>query len=166
MCAGQKAEAPGSAVDVLGEFLKGINTLSSGKKVLPSGDPFLEKIRTKYEIPERIQIIAPRGGSSVIAFIFDNEQLPVMKGSWTEIFPSEYKYLQTYHNLKFVYCLHDREPVDLGDIIIAVKPEDTGEMSVYFNDKQSTLGSARIYAGNAVMFSRSRYIVKPVKPGF
>ena len=48
-------------------------------RALPSGDPFLEKVRTRYEIPERIPILSPHGGSSIIAFIFDSEQLPVMK---------------------------------------------------------------------------------------
>lgn len=151
-----------AAIDALGELLRGLNNLSGGKKVLPTGDPFLEKVRTRYEIPERVEIIAPHGGTTIIAFIYDNEHLPVMAGIWTEIYPGEYRYLQTYHNLKAVYCLHEKEPVDLGDIIVAIKPDYGGQFSVYFNDKRGTIEAARISAGNAVLFSSSKYIVKPV----
>ena len=158
----QSLRVPEIAMDAIGEFLRGINILSGGIRALPSGDPFLEKVRTRYEIPERIPILSPHGGSSIIAFIFDSEQLPVIKGSWSEISPNDYKYLQTHHNLKVVYCLHEKEPVDLGDIVIAARPDNNGEMSVYFNDKKGMLDSIKILAGNSVVFSNSKYILKPV----
>ncbi|MBP1749527.1 MAG: hypothetical protein H6Q52_2066 [Deltaproteobacteria bacterium] len=162
----QKPEVPEPAIDAIGEFLRGINILSGGTRALPSGDPILERVRTRYEIPERTPILSPHGGSSVVAFIFDSEKLPVTKGPWKEISPNDYKYLQTYHNLKAVYCLHEEEPVDLGDIVIAVKPGHPGTMFVYFNDKNGTIDSARICTGNSVLFPNSKYIVKPVGAEF
>ena len=167
-CAGaqQKPEIPEAVIDGIGEFLRGINILAGGTKALPSGDPFLEKVRTRYEIPERIPILSPHGGNSIIVFIFDGEQLPVAKSVWSQISPNDYKYLQTYHNLKRVYCLHEKEPVDLGDNIIAVGPDNIREMSVYFNDKKGTIDSARIDTGNSVAFMHSRYIVRPVRLEF
>jgi hypothetical protein len=152
----------GAAIDALGELLRGLNNLSGGKKVLPEGDPFLEKVRTRYEVPERVQIIAPHSGAAIIAFVYDNERLPVMDEVWGEIYPNQYKYLQTYHNLKVVYCLHEKEPMDLGEIIVAIKPEYGGRFSVYFNDKRGAIDAAFINSGNAIIFSGSRYIVKPV----
>lgn len=158
----KETENRGAAVDALGELLRGLNNLSEGKKVLPAGDPFLEKVRTRYEVPERVEIIAPHGGTTIIAFIYDNERLPVITGIWSEIYPGEYKYLQTYHNLKAVYCLHEKEPVDLGDMIVAIKPEYGGQFIVFFNNKRGMMEAARISAGNAVLFPGSKYIVKPV----
>lgn len=167
-CAGaqQKPEIHEAAIDGIGEFLRGINILAGGTKALHSGDPFLERVRTRYEIPERIPILSPHGGNSIIVFIFDDEQLPVVKSVWSQISPNDYKYLQTYHNLKRVYCLHEKEPVDLGDNIIAFRPDDIREMLVYFNDKKGIIDSARIHKGNSVVFVHSRYIVKPVGAEF
>ena len=98
-------------------------------------------------------------------FVFDGEQLPVARSAWHEIFPNDYKYLQTYHNLKAVYCLHEKEPVDIGDIVFAVQPDQGGHTSVFFNNKQGTVDLARIKAGNSIFFPGSRYIVKPVGVG-
>ena len=153
---------PGITMDAIGEFLRTINTLSGGTRTLPSGDPFVENIRARFEIPERIPIISPHGGSSIIVFVFDSERLPVGRGAWHEIFPNEYKYLQTYHNLKAVYCLHEKEPVDLGDVVLAVEPHQGGHTSVFFNNKQGTVDLARIKTGNSIFFPGSRCIVKPV----
>jgi hypothetical protein len=152
----------GITMDAIGEFLRTINTLSGGTRTLPSGDPFVENIRARFEIPERIPIISPHGGNSIIVFVFDSEWLPMGKGTWYEIFPNEYKYLQTYHNLKAVYCLHEKEPVDLGDIVLAVQPDLGGHTSVFFNNKRGTVDLARIKTGNSIFFPGSRYIVKPV----
>jgi len=163
--AAEKPQTDGAAMDALGEFLRGMKTLSSGKKALPGGDPFLEKVRTKYEIPERIEIFAPRGGSEIVALVFDSEHLPVVDGKWSEISPDEYKYLQSHHNLKAVYCLHEKEPLDLGDVVVAVRPEGAGALSVYFNDKRGAVGWARIRDGNAILFSGSKYIVRPMAAG-
>ncbi len=160
--AAETPQTDGAVMDALGEFLRGIKTLSGGQKALPGGDPFLEKVRTKYEIPERIEIFAPRGGSEIIALVFDSEHLPVVDGKWSEISPDEYKYLQSHHNLKAVYCLHEKEPLDLGDVVVAVRPDGAGALSVYFNDKRGTVGSARIRGGNAILFSGSQYIVRPM----
>ena len=160
--AGQKPDIPDPATHAIGEFLKAINALSGGTKALPSGDPFLEKVRARYEIPERVPVLSPRGGSSIVTFIYDSEQLPVVENAWREISPDDYTYLQSYHNLKAVYCLHEKEPLDLGDIIIAIMPESTGKVSVYFNNKKGTIDSARISAGNSLFFINSQYIVKPV----
>ncbi len=158
----EKPQTDSSAMDALGEFLRGMKTLSAGKKVLPGGNPFLEKVRTKYEIPDRIEIVAPRGGIEIIALVFDSEHLPVVDGKWSEISPDEYKYLQSKHNLKAVYCLHEKEPLDLGDVVIAIRPDGSGALSVYFNDKRGSVGSARIRGGNAILFSGSRQIVRPM----
>jgi hypothetical protein len=160
--AGQRPYIPDAATHAIGEFLKAINALSGGTKALPSGDPFLEKVRARYEIPERVPVLSPRGGNSVVTFIYDSEQIPVAENAWREIFPDDYTYLQTHHNLKAVYCLHEKEPLDLGDVIIAIMPEDTGKISVYFNNKRGTIDSARISAGNSLFFINSQYIVKPV----
>ena len=161
----EKLETDGAAIDALGEFLRGMKTLAGGKKALPGGDPFLEKVRTKYEIPERIEIFAPHGGSEIIALVFDSEHLPVVDGKWSEISRDEYKYLQSHHNLKVVYCLHEKEPLDLGDVVVAVKADGERAISIYFNDKRGTVGSARIRGGNAILFSGSQYIVRPVASG-
>lgn len=152
-------------MDALGEFLRGMKTLSGGEKALPGGDPFLERVRAKYEIPERIDIFAPRGGSEIIALVFDSENLPVVDGKWSEISPDEYKYLQSQHNLKAVYCLHEKEPLDLGDVVVAIRPDGSGALSVYFNDKRGTVGSARIRGGNAIFFSGSKHILRPMAAG-
>jgi hypothetical protein len=162
VAATDKPQTDGSAMDALGEFLRGMKMLSGGKKALPGGDPFLERVRTKYEIPDRIEIFAPRGGSEIIALVFDSEGLPVVDGRWSEIFPDEYKYLQSQHNLKVVYCLHEKEPLDLGDVVVAVRPDGPGALSVYFNDKRGAVGSARIRNGNAILFSGSKHIVRPL----
>lgn len=161
----ERPETDGSAMDALGEFLRGMKTLSGGKKLLPAGDPFLEKVRTKYEIPDRIDVSSPRGGSEIIVFVFDSEHLPVVDGKWSEISPGEYRYLQSQHNLKAVYCLHEKEPLDLGDVMVAVRSDGSGVLSVYFNDKRGTVGSARIRSGNAILLSGSRYIVRPMAAG-
>ena len=142
----ERPETDGSAMDALGEFLRGMKTLSGGKKLLPAGDPFLEKVRTKYEIPDRIDVSSPRGGSEIIVFVFDSEHLPVVDG-------------------KAVYCLHEKEPLDLGDVMVAVRSDGSGVLSVYFNDKRGTVGSARIRSGNAILLSGSRYIVRPMAAG-
>lgn len=162
----QKPHIPEAAMSAIGEFLKAINTLSGGTKVLPSGDPFLEKVRIRYEIPERVPVLSPRGGSAIVAFIYDSERLPFTENTFGEISPRDHKYLQTHHNLKAVYCLHEKEPVDLGDIIIAVAPDSAKEMFVYFNDKKGTIDSAIISAGNSLFFATSKYIVKPVEVKF
>jgi hypothetical protein len=154
---------PGKTMDAIGEFLRSINTLSAGIRALPVEDPLVENIRARFEIPVRIPIISPRGGTSMIVFVFDNERLPLPKGVWNEMLPHEYRYLQTYHNLKAVYCLHEKEPVDLGDIVFAVEPGEGKNISVFFNNKQGAIDRASIEAGNAVFFSGSRYIVKPVR---
>ena len=161
----EKQQADGSAMDALGEFLRGMKTLSGGKKALPPGDPFLEKVRRKSEIPDRIEIFAPRGGNEIIALVFDSEHLPVVDGKWSEISPDEYKYLQSQHSLKAVYCLHEKEPLDLGDVMVAIRPDGSGALSVYFNDKRGTVGSARIRGGNAILFSGSKHIVRPLAAG-
>ncbi|MBP1750721.1 MAG: hypothetical protein H6Q52_3260 [Deltaproteobacteria bacterium] len=161
--AGRKPDIPDAATNAIGEFLKAINALSGGTKTLPSGDPFLEKVRARYEIPERVPVLSPRGGSSIVTFIYDSERLPVAENAWREIFPDDYAYLQTHHNLKAVYCLHEKEPLDLGDIVIAIMPESsTGKISVFFNNKRGTIDSAKISAGNSLFFVNSQYIVKPV----
>lgn len=157
-----EAQQQGITMDAIGEFLRAIGVLSGGTRALPSSDPLVENIRARFEIPERIPIVSPHGGSSIIAFVFDNERLPADKGAWSEISPDEYRYLQTYHNLKAVYCLHEKEPVDLGDIIVAVQPDGEGHMSVFFNNKQGIIDLARIRTGNSIFFSGSRYIVRPV----
>jgi len=161
----ERPQTDSSAMDALGAFLRGMKTLSGGKKALPGGNPFLEKVRTKYEIPDRIEIFAPRGGSEIIALVFDSEHLPVVDGKWSEITPDDYKYLQSLHNLKAVYCLHEKEPLDLGDVVVAIRPEGSGALSIYFNDKQGTVGSARIRGGNAILFSGSKHIVRPMAAG-
>lgn len=158
----QKPNIPEAAMGAIGEFLKAINVLAGGTKALPSGDPFVEKARIRYEIPERVPILSPHGGSSILIFVYDSERLPVAENTWSEISPNDYTYLQTYHNLKAVYCLHEKEPVDLGDIIIAVTPDGTKGMFVYFNDKKGIIEAARISTGNSLFFANSRYIVKPV----
>jgi hypothetical protein len=158
----EDVQGRGITMDAIGEFLRTINVLSGGTRTLPSGDPFVENIRARFEIPERIPIFSPHGGDSIIVFVFDSERLPVGRGLWHEIFPSEYKYLQTYHNLKAVYCLHEKEPVDLGDIVFAVQPDQGGHTSVFFNNKRGTVDLARIKTGNSIFFPGSRYIVKPV----
>lgn len=158
----EKPQTSSSAMDALGEFLRGMKTLSGGKKALPGGDPFLEKVRTKFEIPDRIEIFAPRGGSDIIVLVFDGEHLPVVDGKWSEISSDEYKYLQSLHNLKAVYCLHEKEPLDLGDVVVAVRSESAEALSVYYNDKRGTVGSARIHGGNAILFSGSKHIVRPM----
>lgn len=152
----------GIRMDAIGEFLQAINVLSGGTRALPSGDHFVENIRARFEIPERIPIVSPHGGNSVLAFVFDSERLPTGKGAWSEVSPDEYRYLQTYHNLKAVYCLHEKEPFDLGDIILAVQADGEGRMSVFFNNKHGIIDIARIRTGNSVFFSGCRYIVKPV----
>lgn len=156
-----RPEVNNPAIDALGEFLRSMNTLAGGKKVLPEGDPFLERVRTKYEIPDRIQIYSPHGGNEIIAMIFNSEHLPVVEGKWSEITPQEYKYLQSYHNLKAVYCLHEREPLDLGDVVVAVQHNGAGIFRIYFNDKKGAVGSALIHYGNSVVFSGSQYIFRP-----
>ena len=161
----EKAQADSSAMDALGEFLRGMKTLSGAKKLLPAGDPFLEKVRTKYEIPDRIDVFSPRGGSEIIAFVFDSEHLPVVDGKWSEISPGEYKYLQSQHNLKAVYCLFEKEPLDLGDVVVAIRPDGSEALSVYFNDKRGTVGSAGIRGGNAILFSGSKHIVRLMATG-
>ena len=75
-----RPHAKTSGMDALGEFLRGMKTLADVKKALPGGDPFLERVRTKYEIPERIDIFAPRGGSEVIVLAFDD--VPVVAVEW------------------------------------------------------------------------------------
>jgi len=161
----ENLQTGGASMDALGEFLLGMKTLAGGKKALPGGDPFLEKVRTTYEIPERIEIFSPHGGSEIVALVFDSEHLPVVDGKWSEISRDEYKYLQSHHNLKAVYCLHEKEPLDLGDVVVAVKADGEGAISIYFNDKRGTVGSARIRGGNAILFSGSQYIVRPAAPG-
>lgn len=151
-----------TAADVLGEFLRGMNALSGGKKALPAGDPFLENVRSRYEVPERIQVLAPRGGSEIIVMVFNSERLPVVQGKWSEISTDDYKYLQSYHNLKAVYCLYEKEPLDLGDVVVAFKYNDAGTVVVFFNDKRGTVGSTRIHSGNSIIFSGSQYIVRPM----
>jgi len=160
LAATEKPQTNGAAIDALGEFLRGINKLAGAKKALPSGDPFLEKVRTKYEIPERIQVLTLRGGSDIIAMVFSSEHLPVVEGKWSEVFPDEYKYLQSHHNLKAVYCLYEKEPLDLGDVVIAVRHDGAGTWVIYFNDKRGTIDSARIRDGNSILFSGSQYIVR------
>lgn len=161
----QSQRPPGMTMDAIGEFLRAINTLSGGIRALPSGDPLTENIRARFEVPERIPVISPHGGDSVIVFVFDNEQLAQARDIWNEIMPNEYKYLQTFHNLKAVYCLHEKEPVDLGDIVFAVEPAEDRRMSVFFNNKEDAIDVARIEAGNAILFSGSRYIIKPIRGG-
>ncbi len=158
----QGQRSSGMTMDAVGEFLRAINTLSVGIRALPSEDPLTENIRARFEVPERIPVISPHGGDSVIAFVFDNERLAQARGVWNEIMPNEYKYLQTYHNLRAVYCLHEKEPVDLGDIVFAVEPGEDTHISVFFNNKQDAIDVAKIEAGNAILFSGSRYIIKPI----
>ena len=62
----------GIRMDAIGEFLQAINVLSGGTRALPSGDHFVENIRARFEIPERIPIVSPHGGNSVLAFVFDS----------------------------------------------------------------------------------------------
>lgn len=152
----------GAVMDVLGEFLRGINALSGGKKALPAGNPFLEEVRSKYEVPDRVQVLTPRGGSEIIVMVFDSEHLPVVEGDWSELSQDKYRYLQSYHNLEVVYCLYEKEPLDLDDVVVAIQRGNEDRITVYYNDKQGTVGSASIQSGNSIFFSRSRYIVRPV----
>lgn len=160
--AADKPLANGSVMDAMGEFLRGMNALSDGKKALPGGDPLQDKLRTKYEIPDRIQILAPRGGGEIVAMVFNSERLPVIEGKWIEIASDKYKYLQSHHNLKVVYCLHEKEPLDLGDVVVAFLYDGAGAMVIYFNDKHGTVGSARIQNGNSIIFSGSQYLIRPL----
>lgn len=151
-----------TAADVLGEFLRGINALSAGEKALPAGDPFLENVRSKYEVPERIQVLTPHGGNEIIVMVYNSERLPVVQGKWREFSSNEYRYLQSHYNLKVVYCLYEKEPLDLGDVVVAVQYDDPGSAMVFFNDKRGTVGSARITSGNSILFSGSQYIIRPL----
>ena len=147
-------------VDALGELIRDMNTIKGAKKELPKEDDSHTNLRNKFDIPSRVSVVAPRGGEEVAVFVFNSEDLCVVRGDYEEISPSEYKYLQSLHNLKTVYSLFDREPVTLGSTVYAFERSGSGDTVVFFNNKGS-LHSVRVSKGNSLCLKGSPYIIRP-----
>lgn len=149
-------------VEALGELIRDMNTLQGGKKGLPEDNNYSESIRNKYGIPARVPILAPHGGNEIIAFVFASESLCMVQGEYVELEPTEYKYLQSLHNMKSVYTLFDKEPVTLGNTVYAFEKAVSGSgVTVFFNDK-GKLRSVTVQAGNSICIKDSPFIVRPV----
>jgi hypothetical protein len=160
---GGNAALDGAVLESLAELLQGIRTLDGARPQLAHGDDFVESVRTRYGIPERIPVISPRGGTDYIIFAYNSEGLPVsLEGSYKILGPEDFKYLQSLHNLKAVYCLHEKEPVDVESLVLAFAP--AGEKTTaFYNDPKGNLGSLDLREGHSVCFGASRYIIKPCR---
>ena len=153
------------ALDAVKEFVRGINSLSSTKRTLPQGNAFVESVRTKYGIPERVPILAPHGGTEIALFIYNSEEMPLfLEGDHITMTRNEYKHLQSLHNLESVYCLFEREPIDLGDVILAFDKGKDGKINAFYN-LRGTLGEIPMEEEHATYFRKTRHIVRPCALG-
>lgn len=161
-CQDKRQQVNPGVVDALGELIRDMNTLQGGKKGLPEDNDYSEGIRSKYGIPARVPILAPHGGDEIVAFVFASESLCMVQGEYVELQPTEYKYLQSLHNMKSVYVLFEKEPVTLGNTVYAFEKTPSGsEVTVFFNDK-GKLRSAKVRAGNSICIKDSPFIVRPM----
>jgi len=159
-CQERQVVNPG-VVDALGELIRDMNALKGSNKGLPKDDEYSEAMRSKYEIPSRVPVLAPRGGNEIVAFVFSSESLCMVQGEYVELQPTEYKYLQSLHNLKTVYTLFDKEPLTLGNTVYAFERSGSDGIIVFFNDK-GKLRSANVRAGNSICLKDSPFIVRPM----
>lgn len=148
-------------IEAMGELIRDVNSLNGGKKTLPKDNDFAEGVRNRFEIPQRVPVVAPRGGSEIITLVFNSESLCMVQGEYVELNPNEYKYLQSLHNLKNVYTLFDKEPLTVGTTVYAFERSAAGQMVVFFNHK-GKLSSVTIRSGNSICLKDSPYIIRPL----
>ena len=163
-CSGPGNVVSPQIIEAMGELIRDVNTLNTGRKTLPEGNDFAEGIRNRFEIPSRVPVTAPRGGNEIVTLVFNSESLCMVQGEYAEIGPNEYKYLQSLHNLKNVYTLFDKEPLTIGTTVYAFERGPVGQMVVFFNHK-GKLRSVSIRSGNSICLKDSPHIIRPLAAG-
>lgn len=154
---------PDERLSAIGEHIRALKSLDESKNIIPDGEYTVERIRDKYGIPARVPLVSPHGGKEMAVFVYESEGL-VAKESHDrhEILPEgKYLHLISGHNLKTVYLLFEKEPLEIDGVFFAfLQTASKPNIDVVYNDGRSVV-SVAIREGSSIIVDGTSHIVSP-----